>query len=162
MRWLEQMGKASEDRGLFAAIRCTLVDNKRHRAYPFLARLGIALDDQPRMFAAGLYAMHPVHREGGNFGETCRRLDQMAPSNGDDKMSSTERRFQHLLAADQDEVYSRVLRLCLYAKANDIGVDYEKLEADLRYWGDAVKRRWAMSFWRADKGAGEAGEGGES
>ncbi len=163
MKWLEMLQARKDDRGLFAQLRCSLVESKRSRAYPALARLGIALDDKEKVFVAGVYATHPLHAAGGDFGETCRKLE-MAQGDGnaqDDKMSGIEKRFVHLLSAERSEIYSRVLRLALYAKANGVGIDYEKLESDLRYWGDKTRQQWALSFWPASTPASEEADSKE-
>jgi CRISPR type I-E-associated protein CasB/Cse2 len=35
----------------------------------------------------------------------------------------------------------------LAAKAKDVPINYEQLFADLCYWGDRVKERWAREYW---------------
>jgi len=42
--------------------------------------------------------------------------------------------------------------IILAAKAKGIRVNYEELFADLRYWGDKVKTRWAREYWGAPEG----------
>jgi CRISPR system Cascade subunit CasB len=145
--------KKRDDRGMMANLRCILVDNKKHRAWPALNRLGVAIDDDDAAFIAGLYATHPEGEETytGNFGSTCKAIELKKDSNrGDDsKLTPTERRFQHLLAAEPgDELYSRIRRMVLMAKAADVPVNYERLASDLKKGDEQRKREWAASFWK--------------
>lgn len=150
MSWLlERLQKYKDDRGMMANLRCVLVKGKRHRAWPALNRLGVAIDDEIQSFIAGLFASHPESTSMGNLGNTCKSIEQQRnEKRGDDnKLTSTERRFQHLLAAERDELHQRVLRMILMAKAQGIPVNYERLETDLRFWGDRTKTEWAAAFW---------------
>lgn len=150
---LEQLRrcKARDDRGMMANLRCILVENKKHRAWPALSRLGVEIDDEDASFIAGLFATHPEETHTGNFGATCKAIEQKRDANrGDDsKLSPTERRFQHLLAAENgEELYARILRMILMAKAADVPVNYAKLEIDLKKKEDWRKTEWASSFWK--------------
>lgn len=151
MSWLlERLRNCQDDRGMMANLRCILVDNKKHRAWPALNRLGVAIDNDVAAFIAGLFATHPEVTGAGNFGTTCREIEQKrGDKHGDDgKLTPTERRFQHLLSADRgDELHGRVLRLILLAKSQDVSVNYGKLETDLKYWSDRSKTEWAAAFW---------------
>ncbi|MGB3999160.1 MAG: type I-E CRISPR-associated protein Cse2/CasB [Desulfomonilia bacterium] len=151
MSWLlERLQKCKDDRGMMANLRCVLVKNKRHRAWPALNRLGVAIDDEIQAFIAGLFASHPEIAGTGNLGNTCKSIEQQRnEKRGDDnKLTPTERRFQHLLAAERgEELYQRVFRMVLMAKAQGISVNYEQLETDLRFWGDRIKTEWAAAFW---------------
>lgn len=146
---IERLRKHKDDRGMMANLRCILVENKRHRAWPALNRLGISIDDEISAFVAGLFAMHPEETNKGNLGNTCKSIEQQRRDRrgDDDKMNPTERRFQHLIAADRKELLGRVARMILLAKSQSVPVNYEKLESDLRYWGDRTKTDWASSFW---------------
>jgi CRISPR system Cascade subunit CasB len=80
---------------------------------------------------------------------------------GDDKLAPTERRFQQLLAAEGGhELFDRILRMVLMAKAQGVPVNYEKLEIDLKYkfLSDRTKTEWATAFWA--QGAAPATEEG--
>jgi CRISPR system Cascade subunit CasB len=148
-RLLERLRKYKDDRGMMANLRCILVDNKKHRAWPALNRLCIAIKDDDAAYTAGFYATHPEVTSIGNFGTTCKAIknkrDEVQSS--DNKLTPTERRFQHLLAAEKSEIYSRVLRMVRMAKSHDVSVNYEQLEADMRDWGDRIKIEWAAAFW---------------
>lgn len=151
MSWLiERLRKYKDNRGMMSNLRCILVDNKKHRAWPVLHRLGIAIDDDVSSFVTGLYATHPEETSGGNFGATCKSIEikREDARGGDNKLTSTERRFQHLLAAERgDELHGRVLRMVLMAKAQGVPVDYNKLAPDLKWWGEDKKTEWATAFW---------------
>lgn len=156
---LEQLRSRKEDRGLMSALRCILVKNKRHRAWPALYRLGVSIDDgrSPLPFIAGLYASHPQETGKGNMGDTCKAIQRKRDekTGEDNKLTPTERRFQHLLAADRGELEDRVLRMVLMAKAQDVPINFEKLAIDMTYWNDRTKNKWASSFWAQGKVAGE-------
>jgi CRISPR system Cascade subunit CasB len=145
----EQLRKHRDDRGMMADLRCILVDNKRHRAWPALSRLRIRIDDPILPFVAGLFASHPVETDTGNFGWTCKEIERKRNEKPSDegKLTPTERRFQHLLASEKDEVQDRIQRMVLMAKSQGVPVNYEQLASDLRYWNDGTKTKWASSYW---------------
>jgi CRISPR system Cascade subunit CasB len=151
MSWLlEQLRKYKDERGMMANLRCILVDNKKHRAWPALNRLGVAIDNDVSAYVAGLFATHPEEMSTGNFGATCKAIEVRRGDkrSDDNKLTSTERRFQHLLTAEKgDELQGRVLRMVLMAKSQGVPVNYEQLEADLKFWSDRTKTEWAAAFW---------------
>lgn len=146
---LGRLRRCKDDRGMMANLRCVLVENKRHRAWPALNRLEVAIDDQVAAFVAGLYATHPEETSNGNFGVTCKAIEQKrGDKRGEDnKLTPTERRFQHLLAAGREEVLERVMRMVLIAKSQGIPVNYAQLESDLGFWTERTKTEWAAAFW---------------
>ena len=151
-RLLEELRKykARDDRGMMANLRCILVENKKHRAWPALNRLGVSIKEDVSAFIAGLFATHPEETYSGNFGTTCRAIKQNRDdTKGDEgKLTPTERRFQHLLAAERgEELYARILRMVLMAKAEGVPVNYERLMSDLKKKDDWRKMEWAASFW---------------
>jgi CRISPR system Cascade subunit CasB len=154
---LEFLRERRGDRGAMANLRCALVESKRHRAWPLLARFRGIGDDFSALavqYLAGFYATHP-QEEGmeGNFGETCRRLlsdDERQKAHSSGEPGPISRRFQHLLAAQGEEVFSRVLRLVVRAKAEGVPVNYGQLFDDLMQWRlypETIRVRWARSFW---------------
>lgn len=151
MSWLlERLRKHKNDRGMMANLRCVLVDNKKHRAWPVLNRLGVAINDDIAAYVAGLFAIHPEETSNGNFGSTCKAIEQSRGDkrSDDNKLTPTERRFQHLLTAEEGgELQSRVLRMVLMAKAQGVPIDYVKLKTDLKFWSDRTKTKWAVAFW---------------
>lgn len=156
----EGLRKYKDDRGMMANLRCILVENKKHRAWPILNRLGVAIEDDVSSFIAGLFATHPDGDSGinMNFGETCKQIEKargeelaefrsVADASKKKNLTPTERRFQHLLAANKNEIQDRVKRLVLLAKSQAVSINYELLLHDIRYWGDRTKTKWASSFW---------------
>lgn len=149
MSWLlERLRKHKDNRGMMANLRCILVDNKKHRAWPVLNRLGIDIKDYDSAYVAGLFATHPEEASAGNLGFTCNEIKlKRDKKGGDDRLTPTERRFQHVLAAEKDELHGRVLRMVLMAKSQGVPVNYAQLLTDLKYWGDKTKTEWAAAFW---------------
>src|SRR3989338_4684710 len=77
MSWLlDRLHEYKDNRGMMANLRCILVDNKKHRAWPALNRLGVNIDDDVSSFVAGLFATHPEETATGNFGATCKTIEQ--------------------------------------------------------------------------------------
>jgi CRISPR system Cascade subunit CasB len=151
----EQLRKHKDNRGLMANLRCILVDNKKHRAWPSLNRIGVAVNDDNSTFIAGLFATHPEEIFTGNFGATCKTIEdkrgERDKRSDNTKLTSTERRFQHLLAAERGaELHNRVLRMILMAKAEGVPVNFVKLATDLKFWNDRVKTEWAADYWTQD------------
>lgn len=156
-----RLQRMKEDRGLMADLRCYLVPGKRHRAWPALSRLNVALDDERKSMVAALFATHPENTGQGNLGTTCRLIERKRDGGAapDDKLSPTERRFQHLLAAEAgQEVFERVTRMVLLAKSKGIPVNYDQLETDLRHWNERTRREWASAFWTPAASPAEGGE----
>jgi CRISPR system Cascade subunit CasB len=157
-RLLEELRKckARDDRGMMANLRCILVENKKHRAWPALNRLGVPIDNHVSAFIAGLFATHPEDRVTGNFGATCKALKQKRNEmKGDDNkmtLSPTEQRFQHLLVAERgEELYARIQRMVLMAKSEGVEVNYEQLKTDLKFWSNRTKIEWAKAFWEQEQ-----------
>jgi CRISPR system Cascade subunit CasB len=135
---------------MMADLRCALVENKRHRAWPVLHRLGVVVTNREAAVVAALFAMHPEEAAEGNFGATCRVLQSRRGDNrsDDSKLTPIERRFLHLLAAERgDELHQRVTRMVLLAKSQGVPVNYDRLETDLKFWNDRTKNDWAAAFW---------------
>jgi CRISPR system Cascade subunit CasB len=135
---LAYLRKLKDDRGAMAELRRALNPAQRHRAWPLLA--GVDGIGEPRIEAvAGLFAYHPDETHDGNLGTTCRRLSG--------ENNSFDARFRRLLVCDRDEICDRLRPVILAAKAKGIAVNYEKLLADLFFWGDRVQTDWARQYW---------------
>jgi CRISPR system Cascade subunit CasB len=153
MSIVSRIRKYQSDRGFMADLRCGLIPNKKHRAYPALSRVNLNIEDNINALIAGLYATHPKEIDKGNIGETCKTIEYLRDGgHNSDNISPTERRFQNLLASDSfAELSNRLIRIILMAKAQDIAVNYERLEDDvrkfIRYGKDGVFLSWASSFW---------------
>lgn len=147
---LERLRRFKDNRGVIANLRCVLVSNKKHRAWPALNRIGVDITDEVASLIAGLYATHPEETPTGNFGTVCKIIEirRGEKQSDDNKLTPTERRFQHLLVAEKgDELYGRVMRMVAMAKSQSVPINYEKMEKDLRYWNDRTRTEWAASFW---------------
>lgn len=151
---LERLRKNKDDRGMMANLRCILVESKKHRAWPVLNRVGVAIDNDVAAFVSGLFATYPDGDSDSsrNFGVTCKAIERTrnettSSVDKDKKLTPTERRFQHLLAADRDEIQDRVTRMVLLAKSQGVAVNYGKLLHDLKQWGDRTRTEWAAAFW---------------
>jgi len=148
--FLERLRQRAEHRGLMAGLRCVLVDSKKHRAWPTLNRIGVSITDNVDALVAGLFATHPEECATGNFGTTCKAIENKRSETrgNDDKLTPTERRFQHLLAAEKgDELHQRVIRMVLIAKSQGVPVNFEQLATDLKRWNDRTKTEWAAAYW---------------
>lgn len=157
---LKFLSDRSEDRGIMADLRCALVDGKRHRAWPYLGYIGGIGDthsERAVQTIAGLYATHPPKNKPPerDFGAMCRKLlsdEERKKLDTAEGVGPITRRFQHLLAAEGEEIFDRVVRFVLRAKAEEIPVNYAELFEKLYYWqwpdgADRVKTDWARSFW---------------
>ena len=144
-RLLDYLRQLKNDRGKMADLRCALSPAKRPRAWPLLAPVG-GIDRPIYESVAGLFAWHPEEAHAGNLGTTCRHLSA--------ERTSFDGRFQRLLTCDRDEICERLRPVVLAAKAKGIPVNYEELFADLCYWGDNVKARWAREYWGAPQAEG--------
>jgi CRISPR system Cascade subunit CasB len=146
-RLLAYLRQLSRDRGAMADLRCALSPARLPRAWPLLACVGGI--GNPRIEAvAGLFAYHSDETHAGNIGTTCRHL---AAGN-----NSFEGRFRRLLSCDRDEICERLRPIVFAAKAKAVQVNYEQLFADLHYWGDNVKARWAREYWGGARGGESA------
>jgi CRISPR system Cascade subunit CasB len=135
---LAYLRRLRNDRGAMADLRCALSPSRRARAWPLLARVG-GIDRPIYETVAGLFAYHSEETHTGNIGTTCRRL---AGEN-----NSFDGRFRRLLSCERAEIGERLRPVILAAKPKGIPVNYEELFADLVYWGDNVKARWAREYW---------------
>ena len=140
VRLLAYLRQFKSDRGAMAELRCALNPATRPRAWPLLARVGGIGD--PRIEAvSGLFAYHPDETLTGNLGTTCRRLSA--------ENNTFDSRFRRLLSCDRDEISERLRPVILAARGKGIPINYEELYADLCYWGNNVKTRWAREYWGA-------------
>jgi len=137
---LAYLRRLRNDRGAMADLRCALSPTRRARAWPLLARVG-GIDRPIYETVAGLFAYHPDETHSGNIGTTCRRL---AGEN-----NSFDGRFRRLLSCEREAIGERLRPVILAASAKGIPVNYQELFADLVYWGDNVKARWAREYWGA-------------
>ena len=137
-KFLTYLRKLRNDRGAMANLRCALKSAQRQRAWPFLASFG-GIDEPRYETIAGLFAYHPEETNKGNFGTTCRLLSG--------EHNTFDGRFRRLLGCDRDDICKHIRSVVYAASARGITINYEQLFADLWYWSDGVKVRWAREFW---------------
>jgi CRISPR type I-E-associated protein CasB/Cse2 len=97
---------------------------------------------------AALFATNTMHLPGVSLGQAFRRLRERL--GGD----STEKRFVALLDSNRDDLPGRLRQAVALLKSREIGLDWELLLRDLRYWGSTshrVQRRWARDFWAEER-----------
>jgi len=56
-----------------------------------------------------------------------------------------------LLTASREDVPGRMVAVADMLKNANIRLDYEKLFVDLWYWGDRVRERWTMAYYRQER-----------
>ena len=105
---------------------------------------------------AGLFAVHGRHCDRISVGAAFRQLAKKRV-NG----KGVEKRFLRLLEAEDDPLSSRLRQAFLLLGAEDIGLDYDRLLADLTWWetdNRTVQQRWAKDYYRREQ-APTAGQG---
>ncbi len=103
---------------------------------------------------AGLYALHPTHVEGRDFGWSVRELQRRHES------ESTEARFLALLDSDSEQLPNRLRQMVSLVKSHEVGVDWGRMLADVLQWGHPdryVQIRWAQSFYASAPDNAEGG-----
>lgn len=140
-----------DDRGTMAELRCLLNRHLRPRGWQAIAPVG-GIGDPVKETIAGLFATHPLNcdQPDYHFGTACRRLAscrQKTVSSESKAESPLDARFRRLLSADRLTLCSRLVDIVLGFKAENIPVNYASLAADLIYWGDRVRERWAQQYW---------------
>ncbi len=157
--FVQYLQSIQNDRGKLAILRKGLIDTQAQATWPLLSRF-INFDKPYQIKAmqtvAGLFAHHPKVTHLGNFGSLCYLL---LDTDEKQKMTKGEsgpvsRNFQYTLAANGDEIFSRVRRLVLRVKRDDIPVNYIQLTHDLLDWKsnkkDRIKLAWGKEFWKVD------------
>ncbi len=154
------------DRGKMATLRKGLIENQAQATWPLLSRF--INFDKPYQIkviqtVAGLFAHHAKITNMGNIGSLCfLLLDAKEKQNiAAGESGPISRNFQYALAANNDEIFSRVRRLIFRAKADEVPVNYEQLTDDLLNWNSDKKERiklaWGREFWKVH-GEGEHAE----
>jgi CRISPR system Cascade subunit CasB len=124
------------------------------RAYPYVERFVGADRDandpwrKALYLAAGLFALHPQHREGETLAAALGRLARARES------GSIEQRFVALLGADPEGL-PNLLRQVVSLLAAEGAYDHVRLLDDLGIWlrpfdsegRDRIRQRWARDFY---------------
>ena len=97
---------------------------------------------------AALFALHPLDTGerlslGGSFGRLRKNSD------------SIEKRFQLLLASDEEDLFERLKQTVTLLKAGNVPINWYALLSDLtaKSWDDperTLQLRWARDFYRSD------------
>ncbi len=148
---IEYLERCRDNRGRMAALRSLLNRNLRARGWRAIAPVN-GIGDLTKETVAGLYAIHPLHesQENYTFGTACRKLATASSKQGEPReLTETpfDRQFQQLLISDRESLCVRLVRVIRRMKAEKIPVNYANLAADLIYWGDSVRERWAQQYW---------------
>jgi CRISPR system Cascade subunit CasB len=96
---------------------------------------------------ASLFALHPEPAARGvSMGKVFRAMVEKSPS--------VEKRFEHLLSVDVDDLGGHLRQAVSLAKSKGVHVDFHQLFDDVKSW-DHPKRyiqlRWARDFWGYEK-----------
>ncbi|MBU0992011.1 MAG: type I-E CRISPR-associated protein Cse2/CasB [Proteobacteria bacterium] len=156
--FVQSLEKMSDDRGKLATLRRGLIDNQAHTTWPLLSRfMNFNNPYQIKLLqtVAGLYGHHTKTTTKGNFGDLCYLLLDNEEKEKIFKGESgpISRNFQYVMAARGEEIFSRVRRLVLRAKREEIPVNYIQLARDLFGWQspykkEKVKLKWGKAFWK--------------
>jgi len=149
-RFLDYLESRREDRGMMADLRRGLSEATSDRAWPYIAAWCDITNDRLRYIyttVAAAYAANPEPTDKGNMGYLLRRI-AMGTGTGEDALKTFDGRFRRLLSCDTVQELCAHLRGVIKAAAQrGIPVNFVNLFRDLRYWSDAVKRRWAAQYW---------------
>ena len=92
---------------------------------------------------ASLFALHPEPAARGvSMGKVFRAMAENSPS--------VEKRFEHLLSVNADDLGSHLRQAVSLAKSKGVHVDFHQLFDDLGKWHYSNRRvqlRWARDFW---------------
>lgn len=147
---ISSLRRYKDNRGVMANLKCSLIPAKKHLSLPILSKLGIDILKDINITIAGLYATHPFETDKGNFGHTCKIIQQRREekSNEDTKLTPVEKRFQQMLSASTlRELIQRIIKFVILAKNHDVPINYMELEKDLNQWSDRTKTNWSLDFW---------------
>lgn len=96
---------------------------------------------------ASLFALHPEPAvRGTSMGKIFRVMAEKSPS--------VEKRFEHLLSVDADDLGGHLRQAVSLAKSKGVHVDFHQLFDDLGKWHYSDRRvqlQWARDFWGYEK-----------
>ena len=149
---------AEQDRGALAQLRRGLgfAPGAFPRAYPYVERfVGPDRDAndpwrKALYLAAGLFALHPQHREGETLAAALGHLARARES------GSIEQRFVALLGAGPEGLPNLLRQVVSLLAADGLAYDHVRLLDDLGVWlrpfdsegRDRIRQRWARDFYR--------------
>ena len=155
----------TDNRGALAVLKKSLTSHEasRMRAWQMLVKYhGLPDPSDPRSLyqaevvrvIAGLFCLPNLYHfeKAGNFGKTCRTLlddEERKTLYDPEKLGPLSRRFLLLLAADQEEITERTVRIARRISQKKTALNFITLYEDLYFWGSSVKNQWAAGFWNA-------------
>ena len=106
-------------------------------------------DEDLYFLVATLFAIHPDHRETGNFGATMWRT---ATDGGAEPNPSADLRFRRILEANRSDLPDLMRQAVRMAatRSSSVAIDYDLLLTQLQSWDHPtrwVQRKWARSYW---------------
>jgi len=150
----------SEDRGALASLRRGLgqppgsVPDMFPYVIPRLPESVYSGSWQENVYylIASLFALHPESAGQGNLGDHFARTLDPNP----DYNTAVERRFTALLTAHPQDMPSYLRQAISFLKSKEVAVNWHQLLWDTLSWNNpdrapAVKKRWAVQFWRPKK-----------
>jgi len=100
---------------------------------------------------ASLFALHPESAgRGSSIGKVFRAMMADSPS--------VEKRFEHLLSVDADDLDGHLRQAISLAKSKGVWVNFHQLFDDVLHWNhprSRVQMRWAREFWGYEKDQNE-------
>jgi CRISPR system Cascade subunit CasB len=154
-----------QDRGALAQLRRGLgfAPGAFPRAYPYVERfVGPDRDAndpwrKALYLVAGLFALHPQHREGETLAAALGHLARTRES------GSIEQRFVALLGAGPEGLPNLLRQVVSLLAADGLAYDHVRLLDDLGIWlrpfdsegRDRIRQRWARDFYRTYDAASE-------
>jgi CRISPR system Cascade subunit CasB len=158
-----------DDRATLAALRRALGQHPAAAAEAYryvMPRIGPEVSEHARdreeqiyLLAAGLFALHQIpwakddsEKGYSNLGASMARLASATDSEG------VQRRMSGLLACSFDDLPEHLRHAASLLKAKQIGIDWARLIADLRWWKTEdrrVQREWARAFWASTRETAE-------
>lgn len=113
-------------------------------------------DDGDRKWLAQLVACFPAaeHRENDGFDLGAHVRSRIYHGVKLDALPKRDVAFRRLLdARDREDLVHQLRRVLLRASQphdGRAGVDWGVVGADLKYWGDGIRRKWATGFYTTD------------
>ena len=96
---------------------------------------------------ASLFALHPEPAARGvSMGKVFRAMVEKSPS--------VEKRFEHLLSVDADDLRGHLRQAVSLAKSKGVHVDFHQLFYDVKNWNHSerfIQLQWARDFWGYEK-----------
>lgn len=142
--------KQKEDRASLAKLKRGASDP--YNNFEVLSIIGRYLPDNQddtfrnSMLLATLFAIHPQHSKDCNLGAALRKV-RLSLQLGQESLDS---RFALMLNSDKEDLPHHLLQNLRFIANKDIGIDYDILFKDLKFWNHPdkfVQLSWAKEYW---------------